>query len=106
MSDWAQPETELADLAAAIASPARVRILKLLARNGGMFVSDLVEALPLAQSTVSEHLRVLRDARVVAHARVGQQVRYEVDPGALRRLSSLVGAIALSAPAMGSRREG
>ncbi|MEX0613859.1 MAG: metalloregulator ArsR/SmtB family transcription factor, partial [Pirellulales bacterium] len=49
----------------AIAHPARFRIVKLLAARQACVCGDLVDELPLAQSTVSEHLKVLKDAGIV-----------------------------------------
>ena len=49
----------------ALANPARFRIVQLLAARNECIVGDLVEALPLSQSSVSEHLAVLKDAGIV-----------------------------------------
>ena len=61
-------EKELAAYAKALAHPARVRLIKILS-NRQCLGSDLFEQLDLAQSTVSEHLRILRQAGLV-HAEV------------------------------------
>jgi ArsR family transcriptional regulator, arsenate/arsenite/antimonite-responsive transcriptional repressor len=58
-------EQAIAMAAKAISHPARVRILRILARQQGCLNSDLVGELGLAQSTVSEHLRILREAGFV-----------------------------------------
>lgn len=58
-------EHQIAALARALAHPARIRILRLLARTPGCIGGEIVEALRLAQSTVSEHLRILKDAGVI-----------------------------------------
>lgn len=57
-------EEEIAKFAKAIAHPARVRLLKVLS-EGGCLGSDLVDQLELAQSTVSEHLRILKKSGLV-----------------------------------------
>ncbi|HEY8397184.1 MAG TPA: metalloregulator ArsR/SmtB family transcription factor [Flavihumibacter sp.] len=49
----------------ALAHPARLAILKVLAERGGCICGELVDALPLAQSTVSQHLKELREASLV-----------------------------------------
>jgi ArsR family transcriptional regulator, arsenate/arsenite/antimonite-responsive transcriptional repressor len=49
----------------ALANPVRFRIVQLLAARQECVCGELVEALPLAQSTVSEHLKVLKDAGIV-----------------------------------------
>ncbi len=96
MSAPAPIETEIADLAASLSHPARVQILRILLRKGPLTVSDLVRELPQAQSTVSEHLRVLRVAGMVSARKHGRHTRYEGAPLALRRLSSLLAGVAVA----------
>jgi len=55
----------LAEVLKALAHPARLRILRLLASRGTCICGDLVEAMPLSQATVSQHLKVLRQAGLV-----------------------------------------
>lgn len=75
------------DAFAVVAEPSRRRILDLL-RDGERPVSELVDALGVSQPTVSKHLRVLRDARVV-EARVDAQRRlYQLRPGSLREIDA------------------
>jgi len=62
---FAEKEVELADLAKAISHPARVAILKTLAQKDSCICGEIVEVLPLAQSTVSQHLRELLDAGLI-----------------------------------------
>ena len=71
----------------AIAHPARYRIVKLLAERQACVTGDLVDELPLAQSTVSEHLKVLKDAGVVRGVIDGPDRCYCLDPKALRWLA-------------------
>jgi DNA-binding transcriptional ArsR family regulator len=68
-----------------LAEPHRRRILDLL-RDGEQPVGELVRALGLSQPAVSKHLRVLRDAGVVAVRVDAQRRLYRVDPGPLREL--------------------
>jgi ArsR family transcriptional regulator len=96
MSAPAPIETEIADLAASLSHPARVQILRILLRKGPLTVTELVRELPQAQSTVSEHLRVLRVAGMVSARKLGRHTRYEGAPLALRRLSSLLAGVAVS----------
>lgn len=69
-------ELEFASVARALANPARVRILTLLAAQPECRGADLFAELPLAQSTVSEHLRVLRDADLITSHAVGTSMAY------------------------------
>ena len=83
-------DVELARLARALAHPARVRIVRLLARRGTCVCGQIVLDLPLAQATVSQHLKVLKDAGII-HGQVdGPRVCYRLDPGALKRVKELV----------------
>ena len=70
----------------AIAHPARFRIVKLLAAKGECVCGDLVDELPLAQSTVSEHLKVLKDAGIVRGVIDGPNRCYCLEPEAVEWL--------------------
>lgn len=61
-AEFAVNEVELAEFARALAHPARIAILKEIARHEKCFCGQIVEALPLAQSTVSQHLKELVNA--------------------------------------------
>lgn len=87
-SDWA--DQELAKLAKALGHPARVKILRLLARREACVCGEIVDELPLAQSTVSQHLKTLKDAGLVQGEIDGPRVCYCIDPSVLRRLRVLV----------------
>lgn len=66
----------IAGVARALAHPARMRILELLAAQSECRGHDLFSELPLAQSTVSEHLRVLKEAGLVESRTVGTSAVY------------------------------
>ncbi|HNN96832.1 MAG TPA: metalloregulator ArsR/SmtB family transcription factor [Pseudomonadota bacterium] len=83
-------DRELALLAKAIGHPARVKILRLLARYEGCVCSQIVEGLDLAQSTVSQHLKVLKAAGLIRGEIDGPRVCYCIEPSTLRRLRALV----------------
>ena len=63
--EFSKKENELADFANAISHPARVSILKEIAKRKSCICGEIVEALPLAQSTVSQHLKELRKAELI-----------------------------------------
>jgi ArsR family transcriptional regulator len=86
-------DDELAALAKALGHPARIAILRLLIRKNACICGDIVAELPLAQSTVSQHLKVLKDAGLIRGDIDGPRVCYCVEPRALRRLRALVGAL-------------
>ena len=58
-------DQELAEFAKAISHPARVAILKVLAKKQSCICGEIVEVLPLAQSTVSQHLKELKNAGLI-----------------------------------------
>ena len=78
---------DLADFARALGHPARIAILQVLARRGTCICSEVVDELPLAQSTVSQHLRVLKDAGLIQGEVEGPRVCYCLDPAGLRRMT-------------------
>jgi ArsR family transcriptional regulator len=86
-------DEELAALAKALGHPARVQILRLLVRRETCICGDIVDELPLAQSTVSQHLKVLKEAGLVRGEIDGPRVCYCVEPRAMRRLKALVGSL-------------
>jgi ArsR family transcriptional regulator len=93
IADGPAADEELAAFAKAIAHPVRVRILRMLARKEARMCSHIVDELPLAQSTVSEHLRILRGAGLVQANENGPRVSYCLVPSALKRLKALLEAV-------------
>ncbi len=63
--EFTQKEQDLAEFAKALAHPARIAILKILAQQNGCICGEIVEVLPLAQSTVSQHLKELKNAGLI-----------------------------------------
>jgi len=80
----------IAAIAKALGHPARLKILRLLARTPGCIGGDIVEAVGLAQSTVSEHLRILKAAGVIEGQIDPPRVCYALAPGALDPLAALI----------------
>lgn len=81
---------ELAKLAWAIAHPARVQILRLLIGRSVWMCGEIVNCLPLAQSTVSQHLKILKDAGLIQGEVDGPKVCYCVNDVKLRKLKQLI----------------
>ena len=82
---------------AALADPARLRLLSLIAARdaGEVCACDLVEPIGRSQPTVSHHLKVLREAGLVEGEKRGTWVWYRLVPGALEDLrASLSGSVA------------
>lgn len=88
------PDDEtLAAMAKAIAHPTRIAILRLLAHRDTCLTGDVVAELPYAQSTVSEHLRILRAAGLVQGEIEGPRTRYCVNADGLAALHAGIAAL-------------
>jgi ArsR family transcriptional regulator len=104
-------ETEAERLAGrlrALGHPARLAALRMLARRDCCPCGDIVRELPLAQSTVSEHLKVMVAAGLVSARPDGQRTRYQIDAAAVRRLKGELDAFfdrLLPAPAPGAEHD-
>ena len=88
-----EADEELATLAKAIGHPARLQIVRLLVRKNACVCGDIVDELPLAQSTVSQHLKVLKEAGLIRGSVDGPRIDYCIEPRTLRRLKALVGGL-------------
>ena len=88
----------------ALSDPTRLSILQRL-RYGERCVCELTDALDAAQSRLSFHLKVLKDAGLVTDRREGRWMYYTLNPDSLVELSELVGALA-AAPTAAERRAG
>jgi ArsR family transcriptional regulator, arsenate/arsenite/antimonite-responsive transcriptional repressor len=88
-----EADLELAALAKALGHVARVQILRLLVRRDACVCGDIVDELPLAQSTVSQHLKILKESGLIRGEVDGPRVCYCIEPRALRRLKALVGGL-------------
>jgi ArsR family transcriptional regulator len=94
---------EIARLFHALSDPTRLRIVELL-RHGERCVCDLTEALGAAQSRLSFHLKVLKDAGLVSDRREGRWIYYELRRDALDTLGAVLVSFEPHAPT--ARRRG
>ncbi len=69
-------EERLTHIMKALGHPARMQIMRYLSQNPQCFTGDIVEVLPLAQATVSQHLKVLRDAGLICGTIEGPATSY------------------------------
>ena len=72
-------DNKIAKYAKALAHPARVAILQLLLKKQACICGDIVEELPLSQSTVSQHLKELKEAGLIKGEIDGVKVCYCID---------------------------
>ncbi len=92
----------VAGVAKALAHPARVRIVAFLMSRPGCIGGDIVDEVGLAQSTVSEHLRILKDSGLVVGEIERPRICYSLDPAALIPLHALIGRIEARDDAQGA----
>ncbi|TWU42562.1 ArsR/SmtB family transcription factor [Novipirellula artificiosorum] len=87
----ADPTAEdFARLAWAIAHPARVQIVRLLIGREACVCGEIVDCLPLAQSTVSQHLKILKESGLIQGEVDGPKVCYCINPERLVQLKAFV----------------
>ncbi len=89
-------QNKLADYAKALAHPARVAIVEYLAKTNACMCGDIVEILPLSQSTVSQHLRELKKAGLVKGEIEGTSVCYCLDEKGWNEVQSMLGEFLVS----------
>ena len=85
---FTEAQVQLAALAKALAHPARIALLEELARRDTCLCGELVDALPLAQATVSRHLKVLKDAGLIRGEVDGPRSCYCLSPEGITVLRS------------------
>ncbi len=71
----------------------RLGIAMALARTPETCACDFADMFGVSQPTVSEHLRVLREAGLVTTRRRGTQICYSLDPSAVRRINAMLGRL-------------
>jgi len=79
-TDYRENEILLARYAKALSHPARIAILKFLAKENACFCGEIVNELPIAQATVSQHLKELKDSGLIQGSIEPPKVRYCIDP--------------------------
>ncbi len=84
-SEFTNRDQHIATVAKALSHPARIAILRALAKRGTCICGEIVEVLPLAQSTVSQHLKELKEAGLVTGETEGTRSCYCIDWDALGR---------------------
>ena len=88
---FTQEQNEIAQLAKAIAHPARIAILQHLIKTKSCINGHLVLEIGLAQATISQHLRELKEAGLIQGTIEGTRVSYCINPEKWNELKSLFG---------------
>jgi ArsR family transcriptional regulator len=86
--EFGKKEQELAEVAKALSHPARIAILKVLAEKNECICGEIVEVLPLAQSTVSQHLKELKNAGLIDGTVDGPRSCYCINWKAFEKFTS------------------
>ncbi len=95
-----------ADRLKALGHPVRLAIIQALARHTPCSCGDFCDSLPLAQSTISQHLKILKDAGLIRLTREGTCSRYSLDRQALAETNRCLDAISLDAGRHGKTNNG
>jgi ArsR family transcriptional regulator len=93
MNDGQAMDALLADRLKALGHPARLEILRVLAARGTCVCGEVVKVMPLSQATVSQHLKVLKDARLICGRIDGKNSCYGLDPDGIAELRGALDAL-------------
>ena len=85
-----EKDIRLAEWTKALGHPARIAILKVLARRCTCLCGDITDELPLAQSTISQHLKVLKQAGIIQGEIDGVKVCYCLNPEVVKQLHTML----------------
>src|SRR5699024_8728502 len=88
---FSDTQVRTAELAKALGHPARIAILEMLLEQVECICGDIADQLPLAQSTVSQHLKSLKEAGVIKGKVEGISVCYCIDEESVEDFSTLLG---------------
>ncbi len=88
--EFTTEEIYLADIAKALSHPARIKILKILTDMNVCMCGDIVDLLPLAQSTVSQHLKELKRVGLIKGDIDGPKVCYCANSGSLIKVNEQI----------------
>ncbi len=86
-------DNRIAAYAKALAHPARVAIIRLLLKRQSCVCGDIVDELPLSQSTVSQHLKELKEAGLIKGEISGPKICYCIDGNAWKQMQESMGAL-------------
>jgi DNA-binding transcriptional ArsR family regulator len=88
--EFSVKDNRLAKYAKALAHPARVAIVKILLKKNACICGDIVEELPLSQSTVSQHLKELKEAGLIKGEIEGVKICYCIDEAEWKKARQLM----------------
>jgi DNA-binding transcriptional ArsR family regulator len=91
--NYSEEELLIAKFAKALSHPARVAIIKLLLEKQSCICGDIVEDLPIAQSTVSQHLKELKESGLIKGNIDGASICYCVDTDVLQKANDILNKV-------------
>jgi len=86
---YTKKDVRMVELLKALAHPARIAIVRLLAKKNSCVCGEIVDQLPIAQATVSQHLKALKDIGIIQGDVEGPRTCYCLNPKAIEELDSL-----------------
>jgi DNA-binding transcriptional ArsR family regulator len=89
--EFTKTQNELAVLTKALGHPARIAILQFLIKTKSCVCGDIVDELPLSQSTVSQHLKELKNAGLIKGDIEGPSVCYCIDEKVWNKAKKMIG---------------
>jgi DNA-binding transcriptional ArsR family regulator len=91
--NYSEEELLIAKFAKALSHPARVAIIQLLLQKQSCICGDIVEDLPIAQSTVSQHLKELKESGLIKGNIDGASICYCVDTDVLQKANNILNKV-------------
>ncbi|HEY1047907.1 MAG TPA: metalloregulator ArsR/SmtB family transcription factor [Bacteroidia bacterium] len=88
---FSDQQNKIASIAKALGHPARIAILEVLLSKNDCICNDIVDELPLAQATVSQHLRELKLAGIIKGSVSGKTICYCIDEAVFKTLTDFLG---------------
>ena len=93
-ASFSTAHNEMATLFKALSHPARIAIVSYLLSVDSCICGDIVNELPLAQPTISQHLAALKNANIIKGSIEGTAICYCLNPEAIQKIEMYFGAIA------------
>lgn len=86
---YTKKDLRMAEMLKALGHPARIAIVRILAQRKSCICGEIVEVLPLAQATVSQHLKALKEAGIIIGEVEGPRTCYCINPDAVQEIDEL-----------------
>ena len=90
---FSEEEIKLAEIAKVLGHPARIRILQIVTESDMCITGDIVELLPLSQSTVSQHLSELKRVNLIQGEINGPKTCYCINPDEIKKAKEVFGKL-------------